>query len=590
MSIFRRWILALVVLLVAIGVPAFVYGPPYYSQWKQERLLRRARQCLERKDVQSAVLLLRRLLYDNAKNVDAARGLAEIAEMYLPGDAPEFRARVCRLIPHSYPDAKAWALVALRVGEISQAADAFELMDKVGTRDAAYFEIGGRIAMTLGHLAESRDYFRHALELDPTNESDQLDLASLEVRLPDPAAQVRAREKLQNFRANPKFRHAALRALVGDRLEKATFAEAFALADEFVNDTEATFQDRLQYLGILRSMEDPNTPLNSSFSRSSGLAFDLVPESPEPTFASYLNRLEEEAAGNAWKVSLLVAFLNNRGLSLLASEWTQAMPPAFVSRPPVAPPLAESYRMIVDYQQLEEFIADQYWGDLEFMRLAYSALVLHEKGDRAAAAAQWAAAIKAAEYRPEPLDTLARFASAWHWPEQFEEILWITAEKTKRPREALMELARIYQEKRDTPKLFTIWSRLLDLAPDDRTVRTKWVRLSLLLKNERYRTGAMAQELYQQHPEDSEIATNFALVLHFRLQDPEALAVMKKLTPEQLRESATAGYYGIILLGNQRLEEAAESLLRAADAPLLQEEIDLMDQARRTLDLTTKKR
>lgn len=537
-----------------------------------------------------AAISLRRVLNLNPDNVEATREMAELAETYLPSEAPALRERVCELAPTSYPDATAWALTALRVGQNAQAEDAFELMKKIGQPSAAFHEIGGRVALGFGRLDEARAQLARALEFDPANEGNQLQLAAIEIRLADPRGRDLAREKLGRLRENPLLRQAALRALVGDHVERGLIDEALAPAKDLVADPEATFQDRLLYLTILRAKEDPSFKFSTAFNEAGRIPFGLVPQLQQPSFASYLNDLQAEARDNPGKVSSLVAFLNSRGLSLLACEWTGTMAREFVSVPPIAPMLAEAYRLTLDWRRLEELLVEGDWRDLEFMRFVFWSCVAREKGDRAGAAAHWATAVKLAEFRYERLVALARTASAWGWASEFEEVLWISARNSKRPRDAFEELARLYREKRDTQKLYAIWSRLLEIEPTDVSIRKNWIRLALLLNQERFKAGSMAQELYKQHPEDPENATSYAFVLHLRLQEAEALAVMERLPREQRLAPAVAGYYGIFLFANQRKTEAVESLARATEAALLPEEVTLMDQTRRALDLMPQRR
>ncbi len=583
----RKWILPALVVVLVVGLPAVWFGPRVYSHWQQERLLRRAREGLQKNEVPIAAITLRRVLNLNPDNLEATRAMAKLAETYLPSEAPALHERVCQLAPDSLPDATAWALAALRIGQTVQADDAFERMKKLGPPSVAFHEIGGHIALDFGRLEEARGHFARALELDPTKESNQLELAAIEIRQPDVARQDAARETLGRLRENPKLRPTAVRALVADRIDHEMINEALALAQDFVIDPEATFHDRLQYLAILRTREDPSFVFTTTFDEKSRIPLGLVPGTQERTFASYLNDLQAEARDDAAKVASLIAFLNSRRLSLLACEWTRTMKPEFISVPPIAPPLAEAFRLTLDWRRLEELVAEGEWGFLEFMRFAYWSRVVQEKGDRATAVVHWATAIKLAEYRHERLVALARTVSAWGWSNEFEEILWISARNSKRPREALEELARIYREKRDAQKLLTIWSSLLELDPADVTARKQWVRLALLLlPNERFRAGTVAQELYRAQPEDAEIATSYALVLHFRLQHREGLAVMSKLTPEQLRTPAVAGYYAIFLFANDQREETAKFLALAQDATLLREERELIDQTRRSLERT----
>lgn len=585
----RKWLLPVLGLVIVIGLPAVWFGPGVYSHWQQNRLIEKARQHLGNEDVAGAAICLRRVLALNGENLNASRSLAELAQKYVPSEEPALRERVCQIAPTSYPDAMAWALAALRLGRIAQAEEAFALMGKLGRTSGLHHEIGARVALAGGRMAEARAGFARALALEPANEENQFEVARIDIRTDDPAAQQRARETLDRLRANPKLRLAVLRTQIADLLNRTRISEAWALSRELVKDPAASFQDRLQYLDILQSQDHPGFAFSTAASGAVALQLGVLPESRGDTFTSYLSELQARARDDAASAAALISFLNSRGLVLLAVEWASSLSKELVSVPPVAPLLADAYRLALDWPRLEQFIAEANWGNVEFMRCAFAARVLREKGDRGASAIQWAEAVKLTEFRQERLGELAGIAASWGWAEEREELLWIGARNLKRPREALEALARIYQDKRKTQDLYNVWSRLLELEPADMTTKKNWVRLSLLLGKDRYQTGAVAQELHEQHPTDPQIACSYALVLHLRQQDKEALAVMNALKPEELRAPSVAGYYAIVLAANQRKEEAADFLALARQAPLLREEQELMDQTRRAIEVSMRR-
>jgi len=580
---YRKWLLPILIVVVAVGLPAVWFGPGAFSYLQQERLFRKATRSLEGGDVPGGAIFLRRVLVLNPDHVNATRAMAGVAESYLPFEAARLRERVCQLVPASLPDATAWAQAALRTGQMAQAEEAFERMKQLGPPDAIFHTIGGRVALGLGQVEEARAHFLRALEIEPANEGTQSELAAIEIRLADTAVRDRAREKLAGLQANPKLRHAARRALLGDRVERGLISEALVFAQDFIADPEATFADRLQYLAILRTKEDPSFAFITSFNEPSRIPFGFAAAAREPSFAAYLNDLQAEAAADATKVSLLLGFLNSRRLSLLASEWAGKMAREIVSGPPVAPPLAEAYLLTLDWRRLEELVSAGDWGVYEFLRFAYRSRAALENGDRPGSTAHWTTAVKLTEYRHERLVTLARSASAWGWSSECEEILWISAKNSQRPREALEELAQIHRSKGETQKLFTVWSSLLALDPASVTARKNWARLSFILKGDPYRTGAMAEELYRQHPEDPDIAVTYALVQRQRELHPDALAIMNRLPPDVLRSPLVAGFYGVILAANRRNAEAAEFLALGKGAPLLREEEAIVESARRLL-------
>jgi Flp pilus assembly protein TadD len=580
----RKWLLILLLVVAALGFPAVWFGPRLYSQFQQVRLLRQARELLQTGDATRAVICLRRVLDLNRHHLEATRTLADLADAFVPEEAPALRERVAQLAPASYPDAVAWAHTALRAGQAAEADDAFELMKKLGPPDAALHELGARVALASGRQAEARAEFARALALDPARPDLRLELAALDLLAPDPAVQEPARQTLERLRADPPLQHAALRALIGDLARREKIPEALALAAAFIADPAATFQDRLLYLGLLSAAEAPSFALASPFQESRGLALGMVRAAPPATFTSYLTDLQELARDHPQHVAELIAFLTARGRALLALEWAGTLPRPMVSSLPVAPALAGACEAARHWPRLEALLAGAHWGRAESLRCAYAARLLHEKGDRAAAAVQWNTAVNLAEYRAEKLTALGRLAYAWGWMSEWEELLWTAADHSKHPREALEALADLYRSGRGTEKLFAIWSRLRELDPADFTARKNWVRLALLMNRDRYATGALAEELYRQHPEDPEVATSYAYVLHLRLRDAEALATLQRLPPEQLRTPTIAGYYGILLLANRKKPEAAAALALATDAALLREEKELVDKARHALD------
>ena len=578
----RRWLLPLLVVAV-VALPVAWFGPKFYSKWRQARLLQQSREVLE-KDPLRAVVCLRRALYLNRDNVEATRALAEIAEVYVPNEALALRERVCELAPASYPDARAWAKAAVRFGEQGQAEDALELMRKLSPPTTAHHEIAARIALAAGRQQEARAEFAQALALDPGNGQFQLECALLDLRSADPAVQGRARAALDGFRGNPLLRHPATRALIGDRLGKGEVADALRLSREFLLDPETTFADRLQYLSVLRAREEPSGVFLSSFQRPEGLSLEISPRPAETTFTAYLSELQHEAGDDTSKVAALISFLNTQDLSLLAGEWAAHLPRETIAKPPVAPALAEAYRLTANWTRLEQFLADADWAYFEFLRAAFSARVLREKGDHPGAAAQWMNAVNLSDYRPDKLNILERAAAAWGWESEWEELVRTSARSAKRPRAALESLANYYGNKLDTQKFFGVISQLLEIDPADDDVRKIWARLAVPMGNDKFRSGTMAQELFRKYPDDPQVVCTYAHVLHFRDRDDEAIAVMGKLGPEKLRSPPVAGYYGILLFAKNRKAEAADFIARSKGAPYFRDEQELVDKVRRSLD------
>jgi tetratricopeptide (TPR) repeat protein len=580
----RRWVLVLLGFVLVCGAPAVWFGPRLFSDFQRHRLRGQAAGFIAAGDPQRAVICLRRVLDLDPADVEATRSLAGVADLYAPAEALLLRERLCTLAPGSQADAEAWARLALRMGKILPAAAAFELMEKIGVSDAAHFEIGGRVAQGEGRLEEAREFFLRSLALDPANEEVQVALAAIDVRGSDPARQTAARDILERACANPRLQTAARRALIADLVAQGKVAAALPAARNLAGSAEGNFGDKLQYLDLLRATADPTVAFSADLEEHRDLTIGVLREKLPVKFSDYLRELQDLAAQDPASAAALISYLNGCGRSLYACEWAARLPRSFTTTAPVAPMFAESYRLSVAMPQLDALLAEGNWESFEYLRAAFTAYSLRRKGDRAGSSAQWAEALRLSEYRSDRIGSLTRMAGSWGWDEEWVDLLWIAANTSRRPRDTLLTLAEHYRGQRDTLKLFEVWTRLLAIDPGDVNARKHWARLSLLLKSDKLRAGTMAQQLYREQPEDPDIACTWALVQFGREFFPEALATLDRLPPDQLRSPLLAGFYGVMLVANGRRAEAAEFFARAREAPLLREERDLVDAARRTLE------
>ena len=102
--------------------------------------------------------------------------------------------------------------------------------------------------------------------------------------------------------------------------------------------------------------------------------------------------------------------------------------------------------------------------------------------------------------------------------------------------------------------------------------RNNFVLLSLLKHSTESGLHDIADALYKDAPENPGVVATYAFSLHFRGKLPGALAAMRKLQPEQLREPTVARYHGIFLSAAGRGGEAVEYLALGEKGFLLPEE------------------
>ena len=94
------------------------------------------------------------------------------------------------------------------------------------------------------------------------------------------------------------------------------------------------------------------------------------------------------------------------------------------------------------------------------------------------------------------------------------------------------------------------------------------------------RPNEQAEALRKEAPENPNVIATCGLSLYQRDRADDAVALMQKLTPEQLRVPGAARYYGIFLSATARRTEASEYLGLGEGGFVLPEEVALIEQAR----------
>lgn len=550
----KRWILVLAVLAVMLAL-GWWRGPRVYSHWRQGRLIRQARELLATGEFRKADLCLRQVVQMNNQNTDAFRAMAELAVKANNSVAVALREKVCQMDPNSIPDTYAWAEAALKFGNIPRAKQALAHMKEAGTGGARLHEVEGRIELATGHLGAANVHFSEAVRLDPANGEYQVTLAAIAIQSVDPAVRAEARGKLAAWRRQPAFRLIALRALAADAAIHGTPDGAWALAQELAEDPGAGFKDHLLRLGFaLRSRQ--------------------------PAYPALFAQAQERAKADAQEILQLLDWMQSQSLLVPACAWAKTLPPATGSKPPVCLKVADLHVLLLDWKGLRQFTESADWSQEDFLRRGFLARALLESGEQDAAQKEWDAAVELARTQTHTLTALERMARGWGWDIKSEELLWLIIERPEQPRWAYQALVKAGLRQRDSAKLYTTWSRLLELNPADSVARENWVVLSLLRRENTVLASTTASELYTGNSADPHLAAIHAFSLHIQGKTRAGLNVLRKLSREQLEEPSIAAYYGI-LLASEGLSYSEKYLNLANEAGMFPEEKELLAQARR---------
>ncbi len=557
----RRYIKLIVgglVSLVLVIVLAYV-GVHFFHRWQERRLVRRAAAYLGGGDVKAAALSARRALQLNPANPDAARAMAQIADLTGDRTAPDWWRKVLELEPHTTEDALALVRSALRVNDLATAEKTLTGLDEAAKQTAGYYAASGRLAEMKKNPVEAERLWAKASEVAPENTSYQFQLALIHLGMNDQAKRKSALAVLERLRMDPKQRAAATRTLLLDGVAHHEETQRMRLlASELQSYPEAQFSDRLLYLEILRQLRDPG-------------------------FAEYLTKLEQDALSNPTDLASLLSWMSNNETAAAAVEFGKTLPVESAGKWPVPPALAEAYANLKDWAGLERLARNSEWPPFDFLRRAYLSRALRGQDKKLPAEQEWLAAQKEASTNPQALLMLARTVAAWGWEPEMVDLLWVLAKSDGTKFEALQTLYQHYAKAGDTTGLYRALLRLVEALPNDLTLQNNLAQISLLLRADMDRARKVAAEIKNKEPRNGAYVSTYAFSLHTKGDVKGALQAMDQLSPDQLREPSVAAYYGVFLAAAGQKDKAREYLALAAQANLLPEEKALVAKASDTV-------
>ncbi len=552
-------ILSVFVLLgFAAGFFVLAGGPKAWKSWRTGRLLNEAAAQLDQGKIDKADDLARRALAIDPNSIAAARVLAEATEKENRPETVTWRAQIARLDP-KVDNQLNLASAALRFGQLDLARRALKQVPAADREKAAYQVVAGWLSRAEGNLAEEERHFARAVEQEPSNDTYQFNLAVLQIHSPDPAKVAGARQELERLTKVPQFRTEALRALLEDALGQKDTEAANDLAQQLQMSPEVTFADYLLCLDFYRRLNPKK-------------------------FDALLEKVKPAAAHHPEDVAQLIKWMNQNELAGEALHWSDKLPDNLTNKPPVAEAIAASLALTKNFSRLKRWTQSGSWGEEDYLRLAYHAYAVLKsrrgKGETEFKSL-WRAAETAADGNHDHQVALARLASKWNLT-QIAEALWQrVAQIPTARREALDALYRIYREENDLPNLALTAQRLHEASPEEAELAANAARFVLL----RDRNNADARELsrhaYEKAPNDTAVALTYAFALYGNSQLGEAMAVLKRLEPEQLHDPHAAVYAAFLFAADNETALADQYLTLAKANDLFPEEKPLLEDIKK---------
>lgn len=528
----------------------------HYHLWTLSVHARRTVGYFEKKDYDRAVIEGRRTLDLDPLDVETNRIIAMCFEARGSNEAIPWRARLNFVQPGDVENALAWARGALSAGAIDIAEDALAALKPEDRDSAGYHHLAAKVAMARTDSVKAESHWLEAVRLHPDSEDYRLNLATLQLRSRSEAARRTARNVLESLGEIPTHRIPVLHSLIEDAMNHQEFSRARKLADRLIADSNASFNDRLGRLSVLRAQNAPDA-------------------------GKYLEQLRDESLGNPEQFSLLLTWMNQNGLPLLVADWVPALPPALVSMPPVCLVVADSYGRDRDWPKLRKFVETASWKDFEHVRLGHLSHALENFGNVVAAETTWSRAIAECREIPERLAALVRLAQAWRWEARAELALKKLSADERTPLWVLDALWVIAKKSGDAIELHRLSRLIVKARPKSPTARNNFIHFSLLRRTDEATTDQFAADLFTERPDDIRCATTYALSLFLQNKVFKALEIMQRFPSEELRDPEVAIYYGIFLLAAGDSPQAAEFLTIAQGTNLLREQTDMIATVKR---------
>ena len=539
------------------GLLVLTTGPKLVNGWRESSRLKEADEDLKRGNLNGAVDAAQLALRIDPDSLPAFRILAEATEKQNRSDTVAWRAQIARLQPRDIDSQLNLASAALRFGQLDVARKALENVPKEDRDSAPYNVVAGWLARAQGDEAGLERHFAAALEKEPRNETYQYNLAAVRIKSPEAEKSDPARETLRRLAKNPAFRAGALRALLNDAVQHHDTETANQYVQDLQMSPEVTFSDYLLCLEFYKQLD-------------------------EKKFVALLDKVKPVAAKHPEDLALLLSWMNTKGMPGEVLRWTEKLPAEATSSPPPAVEIADALASQKNWSRLRRWTRGRMWGESEYLRLAYEAFAARQTRQASADAefsSLWQAAEHACEETPDREIRLARLASKWNLPTEAEQLWLRVAHNPLTRREALDALFEIYRANNDLPNLYLTAMRLHETSPNEPLIAAEYARLSILLERNVTEGQRVAKEAFDQAPNEPACAIAQALSLYSQGRTGEGVEVLKKLPPEELHEPHHAVYAAILLLDENRSDDAHEFIDAANAGPLFSEEKKLLEEA-----------
>ncbi len=554
----KVWIAVSVCAAIILAL-AYFPGRSIYRHFKEKHGVAQAREFFAKGDYRNALLSVRQAWLLNTNNVEACFIMAELDDAAHSPATLDWCQRLVKLSP-AISNKLFLASAGLRYQSPPYPLTS-QVLDDLSTSAASlpdFHIVSAELDLGLHRMADAETHFEAACRLVPTNRLFELNLAVIRLGSTNTADAEAARAKLKQFSTDTTLALPALRSLIADRLLQHDASGALDYSTQLLANAQATLNDRLQNLGILKQLQSP-------------------------ALATQLNALQRDAATNAVMAAQTASWMEVNGFLSEAAGWLNTLSTNIQAQTPVRLAFVDCYLNSTNWQGLRNLTSSGDWGEIDFLRLAFLSRTWSELGEPVVADGNWRSAVSLAGERLGAMTALLELANRWQLPREREDLLWRILQRYPDARWAQDSLERIYFDAGNTAALYQLYTKLLPRSPQNAALKNNLACTALLLKTNLIQANLWAAEAYAQAPTNADVVATYAYALHLRGRNQEGLDALQKLKPEQLEQRSVALYYGVLLCATGKAGDAAPYLqIARTKGQLLPEETLLLAEMDKT--------
>ncbi len=529
------------------GVPALVAAAVLcalgYHHWSRQNAVRIARQWLDANRLDRAAVAVQQAIASEPDSPPPWRLASELAWKRGNWEASVGYARKAAAAGHNQQDdVLAWGEAAVLSGDLAQAREALGVLDKAGDASTARaLRLSGELGRREHRFTQARDQFQAALRADlaagTPAPADEVPLGIVSLQTGSDADRTAGRAILSKWASDRRWGAESLRALIGDAEGHLENGAAADWADRLLAHPLCTLGDIPVCLGALARL-------------------DAV------RFRTALAPLEDKSRADPTLAAQLIGWLNGIGQSDEALAWSRSLDKSTVSRPPVAPGIAEALRATRRWAELQAWTDAGDWGpDLGFLEWAYAMVAARRQGDAPKADQLWKSLEDEGRRNPAHALLAGESLYAWGFPRESAALLWEAADRQDLAYQALGSLARLYQVQDDAVGQYRAFSRLNEMRPEDREIANNFAYFAALTDIAgQARVLRVARDNVDSDPTSVTYRSTYAFVLAWAGDAAKALSVIEPVSGEWRKSPAVAFAYGAALAGVRRKAEAREVL------------------------------